>query len=85
MVPCKAACNHSLSAPAVHIVAQDLTGLSAGAGSRDCTVKLWDLESGVQRAGRRSPVGSVRSIAMDEDVLVRFTSSPAHGYSSTPA
>ena len=41
------------------------------AGSRDCTVRLWDLHSGMELSSKRSPVGSVRSIMMDEDVLVR--------------
>ena len=47
------------------------------AGSRDCTVKLWDLHGGMELSSRRSPVGSVRSIVMDEDVLVRPSLPPS--------
>ena len=42
----------------------------AVAGSRDRTVKLWDLSAGMLLATKRSPVGSVRSLAVDEDLLV---------------
>ncbi|KAK9802744.1 hypothetical protein WJX73_006604 [Symbiochloris irregularis] len=39
-------------------------------GSRDRTVKLWDLSAGMVLATKRSPVGSVRSLTVDEDLLV---------------
>lgn len=47
------------------------------AGSRDRYVRLWDLKAGMLLSTTRSPVGSVRSLALDEDLLVGLPTAPA--------